>query len=142
MPHLSYKEFKNKFGDLGITEWVKYNWIGWSSDKVAYYLRLHLSEIAEIDFDDTGVVDLGTLDWEYYGSGATAYLQTQINPLGVRNSYITTLTYTNSPITSTTETDKLMYFYGDVFRIKDSDYTNATTFKTAMSGVLLAYELS
>jgi len=25
--HLSYTEFKNRFGDLGITEWTKYNWL-------------------------------------------------------------------------------------------------------------------
>ena len=25
--HLSYSEFKARFGDLGVTEWVKYNWL-------------------------------------------------------------------------------------------------------------------
>ena len=65
MAHLSYNEFKDKFGDLGITEWVKYNWIGWSSEKTALYLRKHLAEIAEIDFEDTASVDLGTLTWTY-----------------------------------------------------------------------------
>ena len=72
MAHLSYNEFKDKFGDLGITEWVKYNWIGWSEEKTALYLRKHLTEIAEIDFEDTASVDLGTLEWTY-DSGYTQH---------------------------------------------------------------------
>lgn len=28
MKHLSYKDFKAQFGDLGLTKWVKYNWLG------------------------------------------------------------------------------------------------------------------
>lgn len=26
--HLSYKQFKDIFGDLGLTKWVKFNWLG------------------------------------------------------------------------------------------------------------------
>lgn len=29
MKHLSYRQFKDIFGDLGLTNWVRFNWLGW-----------------------------------------------------------------------------------------------------------------
>lgn len=146
MPHLSYKEFKNKFGDLGITEWVKYNWIGWSQDKTGYYLRKHLSETAEIAFDDIDVVDLGTLEWEYQSeySRFKAPLP-ELRIANIRTLDFNCLLYNTSYAPSISEVaDKSVYNGSNdaVIYIHDSSYTNATIFKSAMSGVLLAYLIS
>lgn len=49
--HLSYDEFKNIFGDLGVTEWTKYNWLDNN-----FNLPSNLVRVEYIEFDGTQVV--------------------------------------------------------------------------------------
>lgn len=90
-----------------------------------------------------GVVDLGTLNWSY-SSGVTMFYtqlgatQTQYNYQGICGKYSKG---------STTPNDKEWSngnYMGSGLNlyIKDSAYTDAAAFKTAMSGVYLFYELA
>lgn len=102
-----------------------------------------------------GVVDLGTLTWTYSNLGST-------NVFSAPFSLINKTGYTNAdafPILCSRYTSVAFYSAGKYmggidngvayapsggsrFYITDSAYTDAATFKTAMSGVLLVYELA
>lgn len=85
-----------------------------------------------------GVVDLGTLSWSYSNTRFKATLNRQNGTLNL----LCTLYQPTS--LSTTAPDKTIYagsYYGaNQIAIYDSAYTDAATFKAAMSGVLLYYE--
>ena len=107
-----------------------------------------------------GIVDLGTLTWTYYtagtnpifygttpsmtgisgakpyASGDTIYALTSKYPIGSTSS-------TRAELTSILP-DKTCSWINDghAFTIRDSSYSDAATFKTAMSGVYLVYELA
>lgn len=87
-----------------------------------------------------GVVDLGTLTWSYSN---TRFQATLDRPNGTLNMLCTKYQPTNL---SATAPDKTIYagsYYGaGKIAIYDSAYTDAATFKAAMSGVLLYYELA
>ena len=93
-----------------------------------------------------GVVDLGTLDWRLDGAaytfGKQAWLPDKNNFGAIINGY----TFVNNS-TDTTNMNKIYKTirwkvgYGAVY-IKDTTYTDAATFKAAMSGVMLVYELA
>lgn len=95
-------------------------------------------------------VDLGTLTWEYLGSGSNLYFAANI-PGGNATANRTDIFYICSKYESIapSETSNL----GDKqicrtvnnmsrYFIKDSAYTDAATFKTAMDGVKLVFEKS
>ncbi len=93
-----------------------------------------------------GVVDLGTLSWETDISNRfRAQLSGIKNPTTAseRQDGLVCARYSPSSSVSLTDmTDKSMLKYdGEIF-IKDTAYTDATTFKAAMSGVMLVYELA
>ena len=89
-----------------------------------------------------GIVDLGSLEWTYYGG----QFMTNIN--GIKSSGAAMLICSKYPMTTSNTwanmTDKTCgsIATSDQFRVNDSSYTNAATFKTAMSGVYLIYELA
>lgn len=86
-----------------------------------------------------GKVDMGTLDWAY-GSGV---FYAFVGDKKVDLSNILCSAYPNANVVYTEAQDKtitghpiLTYIY-----VKDNSYTDATTFKSAMSGEMLHYEL-
>ena len=82
-----------------------------------------------------GVVDLGTLNWEYAGSAsATCY---SVDTMWFLKQNILCVPYVKS-----SELEKGIYAVDGVLRVIDSSYTDAATFKAAMSGVMLVYELA
>lgn len=94
-----------------------------------------------------GIVDLGSLTWEvasaysnipYFRAHPTASIGT--STMCICSKYATTsfsvLVSDSGDKTVTTESN------GGWIYIKDSAYTNAASFKTAMSGVYLVYELA
>ena len=105
-----------------------------------------------------GIVDLGTLDWGYQASETStvaSYMYTDVTNLGVKRlgPFGTTVhniicsKYTTVARNPTAFVDKTICADGDAYattqiQIKDTDYTDATTFKAAMSGVMLVYELA
>lgn len=88
-----------------------------------------------------GIVDLGTLNWSSAGTSVftVSFVQSQVQTTNilVSNCYI--------PVTSwgaLSGTDKSIYISDNhQLYVNDSAYTDATTFKQAMSGVYLLYEL-
>lgn len=96
-----------------------------------------------------GIVDLGTLKWSYDSSSGRFYT-TQINiKATTATSYVINALcslYSASIYPSSSVTDKVMgaVIAGRVtyFAVIDSAYSDATAFKSAMSGVMLVYELA
>ena len=90
-----------------------------------------------------GIVDLGTLTWTYannlFVSSSLSTRKAGSNNL-ICNKYVThegsRETISDKQICSYNQSDN----YGIV--VSDSSYTDAATFKTAMSGVYLVYELA
>jgi len=107
-----------------------------------------------------GVVDLGTLNWTYVTTGSSVapyfYANTSSFPQGnikfVGNSWdvvypIICSKYTSVIRNQTYFVDKTITADNDggvvaQIQVKDSAYTDAATFKTAMNGVYLVYELA
>lgn len=94
-----------------------------------------------------GVVDLGSLNWTYVSAYSTMVSDPMDSrkmlspvlcaPYVLTDKWISTNEWTNGDklINSTGASDTRI-------RIKDTSYTNATAFKTAMNGVYLVYELA
>lgn len=143
--------------------------IGWSADKIVSKTELSASETARdsidtqllnaiggtlrqclcvkesLDFNNTGVVDLGTLSWAYRSAdnvfslaGGSTISTLKTNGKVLSTLYKTNITYAdelNNMEVSTTNS-----YNGHDIVIKNTSYTDAATFKNAMKGVLLAYE--
>lgn len=92
-----------------------------------------------------GVVDLGTLTWSYSNSrfNTTTAISDIKTSATDYSSFIICDKYeaSQTPIT-TQDKDKTIATYNGYIYVKDSAYTNAATLKTAMSGVMLVYELA
>ena len=103
------------------------------------------------------MVDLGSLEWVYQASGTLVapYMYVTVKNLGIKRlgAFGTTVhniicsKYTTVARNTTAFVDKTICADGDAYavtqiQIKDSSYTNATTFKSAMNGVQLVYELA
>lgn len=104
-----------------------------------------------------GVVDLGTLNWYYNSSNGSMYCENLpdnwCSPTGSGNGNMNGVCgkYANAGLSPTDFYDGNIdksFIYNSLYisgskqiNIKDTDYTDAATFKTAMSGVMLYYEL-
>ena len=98
-----------------------------------------------------GVVDMGTLTWNMDDTYESFNLVSNVRNYGFRAAFnsatkanLTNPIYPVSTIGgSDKNTDKTIKLY-DVagLRVKDTSYTSAATFKAAMSGVMLYYELA
>lgn len=87
-----------------------------------------------------GVVDLGTLNW-IYNANAHAFTY-PVNNLGVKQNTTNLVVSTNKYSLSNSGADKTFTVGLANLVIYDTDYTDAASFKTAMSGVYLVYELA
>lgn len=89
-----------------------------------------------------GVVDLGTLDWNYNGIFFT--MLDTARGYGLIASLMAKYTFEGGIASDKTYELALAYqAEGKIsIKIKDSAYTDAASFKAAMSGVLLYYELA
>ena len=91
-----------------------------------------------------GVVDMGTLGWVDNGGNFRTIALANIANLPKSNE--TTINalcnkFISKPWVDRT-IDKAIYGYYASIEVKDSSYTDATAFKTAMNGVMLYYELA
>lgn len=100
-----------------------------------------------------GRVDLGSLDWryvngytsqniKYFSSGSITDAKTILSTSIVANIVNAIYQTTAGVNIYYGRGDKLIASYTNLVRVLDSSYTDATTFKTAMSGVYLDYELA
>ena len=90
-----------------------------------------------------GIVDLGTLDWTYYGDENFMYAYVPRKKHGFSN--LLCQRYRLRLVTTDIQSsDKVCWgnTQNSILYIKDLDYTDAATFKAAMSGVMLVYELA
>jgi len=97
-------------------------------------LRQCLCVKETLDFEDTDFVDLGSLNWTY-DNGVFGTDLSSIGDKGLCTKYdrVDTVATENQP-------DKTIQVRTGKVYIKDTTYTDATVFKAAMKGVLLAYE--
>lgn len=98
-----------------------------------------------------GVVDLGTLDWFFHKETAHIFrcvppnMKTVIEPpYENRETGVICSAYSSSNNYTISESmdDKSWLRTGAQFFIRDTSYNNISEFKTAMSGVMLVYELA
>lgn len=95
------------------------------------------------------VVDLGTLNWTYTQTTNYSVFEAPINGMfnpTTPSERLSGLLCSKYPISTqpsyATMDDKSMLRLGGKIIIKDGTFTDATAFKTAMSGVLLCYQLA
>lgn len=86
-------------------------------------------------------VDLGSLDWTLANLGDSSYFYTYLSNT---TQSITLLCekYNSEYVFTSNTNDKSVCTVPDSIRIRDTSYSDATTFKNAMSGVYLYYELA
>ena len=89
-----------------------------------------------------GVVDLGTLTWIYDPTNTQFYSDIIISQTGWHYNVICSKYVQNSRDASGMASAHIRGLSGGRVYIVDPDYTDAATFKTAMSGVYLVYELA
>lgn len=89
------------------------------------------------------LIDLGDLAWSYGGDGLFTS-STIPNPRARGEDFLITGLYTNSGIKTSSDMPDMTLQLTVVNQIwvKNSNYTDGTTFKNAMSGVCIAFELA
>ena len=92
---------------------------------------------------DKVLVDLGSLSWSYFTSPVPFFSANKKDIKANTSNYICS----NYPSTTEHGTisnlpDKSTMIYNRDIRVRDSSYTTARDFKTAMNGVQLVYELA
>ena len=106
-------------------------------------LRQCLCVKETLDFDNTDVVDLGSLTWIYYTSGGVNVFYS-ISLSNKANGYKMLCTkyktYNDSDWTNLPNNMVGGNNSNGTIYVKDTAYTSADALKTAMKGVLLAYE--
>ena len=92
-----------------------------------------------LDFDDTDFVDLGTLNWSY---GGGRFYTTELSNLvkEANNKGLCTLFDRTTENVANMPNLTFKFDSSKTLNINDASYTDTTTFKSAMKGVLLAYE--
>ena len=89
-----------------------------------------------------GIVDLGSLSWTYDSNDNYFYSSQPTNILrGGTNNICSQYIFNGNPVSSMPDYSYKINASGYVI-VVDSRYTDAPTFKTAMSGVYLIYELA
>ena len=118
-----------------------------TKDALGGTLRQLLSTNESLDFDNTAYVDLGDLNWSYGTSLGTGgkfsvfFANAKSHSTSSTNAKIVSTLYkTNNWDAVYSGADMSVALDGQTLRITNSNYTDATTFKNAMKGVLLAYE--
>lgn len=118
-------------------------YLGWS---VPYEMPIqNYIDANRVFHQRVGRIDLGTLSWEYNTSGA--YFHTNLSDIKTLNSNMFCSIYTVYPynVGVATMSDKSIKLDGSGVNriyIKNASHTSADTFKSAMSGVYLYYELA
>ena len=92
-------------------------------------------------------VDLGTIDWNYYTGSASPYFTSRraLSPaylFKIKNINILCSNYSYAGVGSIGSDIGFSVIETSYIRLRDLNYTDAATFKAAMSGVQLVYELA
>jgi hypothetical protein len=119
---------------------------GWSAGSVHNYVDYE----RKVFVKNVGRVDLGTLKWFVQTPSVGNYFQINGITPKMGGNYLNAIcplyTTVNSSSITTNSADKVIGIsnatYSSTFRIRDTSYPDANTFKTAMNGVYLYYELA
>ena len=113
--------------------------VGSAKDKIVITKNTDDEYYTATKITNIGEVDLGTLTWSIDSGGRfTAPIPNCILRSGRTEDFLCE-TYSYS---GTTSNDKTCFHNDAKLYVYDSDYTNATDFKNAISGVMLQYELA
>lgn len=154
---------------------INLSWSGWRNGQYESYKKssypldttIELRGIPKLDADNHlyfdgdeytydgkvvrkyGVVDLGSLSWEYSSGSTRFYVPAPSNcKLPANNNTEANIRCSKYSVgtgneTATASLDKIIAIHTSLgICVRDSAYTDAATFKTAMSGVMLVYELA
>ena len=97
-----------------------------------------------LEFDETDYVDLGSLTWTYISANQVFVATLSGRKVGNTTKTLSTKfnCITSGTLASLNNLELSPYYYNtnsDII-VKDTAYTDATVFKAAMKGILLAYE--
>lgn len=111
---------------------------GWSAGSVYNYIDWQ----RKVYVQRVGSANLGNLTWAY-DTSPVPYFRTVITSMKSGTLNTVCAKYSNSGKSSISNVpDKETMTYQTQFRVRDSAYTDKDTFTTAMSGVMLYYELT
>lgn len=91
--------------------------------------------------ENVGTVDLGTQDWKYNSQYQVFYCWVDGKAKGRPNAYCAKYTTVDKPYEQLNNKELTGSTVSNGINIKDTDYTTAQAFRTAMNGVYLTYEL-
>lgn len=144
---LTYDSSNSKWvNDGSLPEKVKTSELAYLGYTVPYEMPIqNYIDANRVFHQRVGRVDLGTLNWLYNTSGA--YFNADLSDIKTRNSNMFCSIYTVYPynVGVATMSDKSIKLDGsgaNRIYIKNASHTSADTFKSAMSGVYLYYELA
>ena len=89
-----------------------------------------------------GIVDLGSLNWTYDGNFHSTTMQNAKDGTRVTMCICPKYESKQNSEAYVSSWDKVVYFVSKSITVRDSAYTDAATFKQAMNGVYLVYELA
>lgn len=124
MSHISYNEFKNRFGDLGITKYTR-----------ALYLEEGCEEI--------GVIDLGDVTtWSYYPNYRGFYTTTLQDILKGSSAYVYDYEFVSDSEFDSRVADDHHFTINvnGMLKIRSYDIMNPTDFKASLKGKKLLYK--
>ena len=90
---------------------------------------------------DRALVDLGTLGW-FYDSTNSTFTSTEIKGNRSGTPFVSSIYLDAGAVSISVVTDMQGILRSNALYLKNSSYTDAATFKAAMSGVQLCYELA
>lgn len=90
-----------------------------------------------------GMVDLGTLTWTRSNSGSTYFFIASFTDMkGDNNTNMACADFTVSAYVDVLANNKTICYVSNGLRARDDSYSDAASFKSAMSGIYLYYELA
>lgn len=111
-------------------------------DALGGTLRQCLCVKESLDFDNTAWIDLGTLNWNYDSDYNMFWAR--ITTMKDSDNTMNLLCSLYKTASGTSRVNGIIVSYGyhayNEINVFDNRYTDTTTFKNAMKGILLAYE--
>lgn len=125
MSHITYNEFKNRFGDLGITKYTKAMWL-------------------EAGCEEIGVIDLGDVtNWTYYANYKGFYTTTLQDTLKGSSAYTYDYGFVSDASFDSSVADDHHFTINvnGMLKIRSYDITNPSDFKAYLKGKKLLYKI-
>ena len=110
-------------------------------ENVGGALRHQLASANSLDFNNTAYKDMGSLSWTYLGNNVFYAWVGGIVQTATTNILCPIYKTSTAQYWTDIQDKSVLKLGNDLeIRVKDTSYTDATAFKNAMKGILLAYE--